>query len=59
MTDHDLGREICEGDRGAVALGQRVAGGDDAILDPTGEAADLGHDFGGYLLLVFVHSGRV
>ena len=59
MTDDDLGREIGEGDRGAVALGERVTGGDDSILDSTGEAADLGHDFGGYLLFVFVHGRRV
>ena len=59
MTDHDLGREIGEGHRGAVALGERVAGGDDSILDSTGEAADLGDDFGGYLLLVFIHGWGV
>jgi len=47
MTDHDLGREIRERDRGTVALGERITGGDDSILDPTGEAADLGHDCGG------------
>ena len=58
-TDDDLGSQISERDRRAVSLFKSIASGDDVALDATREAADLGYDFGCYLLLVLVHGWGV
>jgi len=58
-ADHHLSGEIGKGHRRPVALGERVAGRDDRVLNPASQTAHLGDNLDGSLPFRFVHGRRV